>query len=126
MKIIHTPSLSREQAHDIRTITDLCRQTDGTTLSCPGDGDHFWLLYGDGSRMQAFLAVYKMDSSSWECSAFTRPDCRNQGYFHALLEQACRDSQEEGGPDLCFVTDNRCPETFKGLRHLDAEFLYDE
>ena len=126
MKIIHTPSLSREQAHDIRTITDLCRQTDGTTLSCPGDGDHFWLLYGDGSRMQAFLAVYKMDGSSWECSAFTRPGCRNQGYFHALLEQACRDSQEEGGPDLCFVTDNRCPDTLKVLRHLDAEFLYDE
>ena len=72
--------------------------------------------------MQAFLAVYKMDGSSWECSAFTRPGCRNQGYFHALLEQACRDSQEEGGPDLCFVTDNRCPDTLKAVSytHLDV------
>ena len=126
MKIIHTPSLSQEQTKDIHAITGLCRQTDGTVLSCPEDGDHFWLLYGDGNRMDAFFAAYQMDGSSWECSAFTRPDCRNQGHFHALLEQVCRDSQEEGEPDLCFVTDNRCPDTLKTLRHLDAEFLYDE
>ena len=126
MKIIHTPSLSQEQAKDIHAITGLCRQTDGTVLSCPEDGDYFWLLYGDGNRMDAFFAAYQMDGSSWECSAFTRPDCRNQGHFHALLEQVCRDSQEEGEPDLCFVTDNRCPDTLKTLRHLDAEFLYDE
>lgn len=126
MNIIHTLSLSQEQTNAIHLITELCRQSDNHSLSCPDDGDEFWLLYDACGEMNAFLAVYRMDEASWECSAFTRPDRRRLGYFSALLEQVCSDSQAQGEPDLYFVADKKCRDTCIVLEHIGAQFLYDE
>lgn len=131
MNLVRTVSLSQKQREGIRSLTSLCRQKDGIILSCPEDGDEFWLLYeeNDGSAEEypaAFFAVYKTEPDLWECYAFTRPDCRRQGYFSALCSAVCADSREEGEPDLCFITDNRCGETLEVLKHMDAEFLCDE
>lgn len=130
MNIIRTLSLSQEQAKEIRSLTALCRQNDGIILSCPEDGDEFWLLYQQSGKKEgclaAFFAVYKMEPDSWECYAFTRPDCRGRGYFSALLGQVCRHSQEEGEPDLCFIADNHCRAALDVLKHLDAKLLLHE
>ena len=45
MNIVNALSLSREQIKEIHDITNLCRKQDGISLSCPNDGDDFWLLY---------------------------------------------------------------------------------
>lgn len=144
MNIIHTLSLSQKQLTDIRSITGLCRQMDGCTLSCPEDGDAFWLLYDENreeakgvtawgetknagqGRPEAFFAVYRIDDSCLECYAFTRPDCRRRGYFSALLHEVCAWCQESGEPELCFVTDHKCGDALEILGYLEAEFWYDE
>ena len=54
--ITHTTTLSRKEQEDIRRITAQCRLTDGLSLSCPEDGDEYWLLEEDATAA-AFLAV---------------------------------------------------------------------
>ena len=116
--ITHTTTLSRKEQEDIRRITSLCRLTDGLSLSCPEDGDEYWLLEEDATAA-AFLAVYKTEETMWECYAFTHPDFRRKGYFSALLEQVCQYSEALGEPELCLVTDNKCPAATAALRELE-------
>ena len=66
--ITHTTTLSRKEQEDIRRISALCRLTDGLSLSCPEDGDEYWLLEEDATAA-AFLAVYKTEETMWECHA---------------------------------------------------------
>ena len=123
--ITHTTTLSRKEQEDIRRITSLCRLTDGLSLSCPEDGDEYWLLEEDATAA-AFLAVYKTEETMWECYAFTHPDFRRKGYFSALLEQVCQYSEALGEPELCLVTDNKCPAATAALRELGAELWNEE
>lgn len=138
MELHHTSTLSQKEREDIRLISDQCRREDGLTLSCPEDGDEFWLLE-EGGATAAFIAVYKMEESVWECYAFTRPDCRRKGYFSALLEQVCSwcgepgepaegdlGGFEPGEPDLIFVTDNRCPAALAVLDRIGGELSWEE
>ena len=62
----------------------------------------------------------------WECHAFTHPDFRRKGYFSALLEQVCQYSEALGEPELCLVTDNKCPAATAALRELGAELWNEE
>ena len=119
--ITHTTTLSRKEQEDIRRISALCRLTDGLSLSCPEDGDEYWLLEEDATAA-AFLAVYKTEETMWECYAFTHPDFRRKGYFSALLEQVCQYSEALGEPELCLVTDNKCPAATAALRELGQSF----
>ena len=123
--ITHTTTLSRKEQEDIRRISALCRLTDGLSLSCPEDGDEYWLLEEDATAA-AFLAVYKTEETMWECYAFTHPDFRRKGYFSALLEQVCQYSEALGEPELCLVTDNKCPAATAALRELGAELWNEE
>lgn len=123
--ITHTTTLSRKEQEDIHRITALCRLADGLSLSCPGDGDEYWILEED-TTAAAFLAVYKTEVTMWECCAFTHPDFRRKGYFSLLLEQVCRYSEALGEPELCFVTDNKCPAAMAVLRELEAELWNEE
>ena len=123
--ITHTTTLSRKEQEDIRRISALCRLTDGLSLSCPEDGDEYWLLEEDATAA-AFLAVYKTEETMWECHAFTHPDFRRKGYFSALLEQVCQYSEALGEPELCLVTDNKCPAATAALRELGAELWNEE
>ena len=122
---IHTTTLSRKEQEDIRRIASLCRRADGLSLSCPEDGDEYWLLE-EGKIPAAFMAVYKTEETIWECYAFTHPDFRRKGYFSALLEQVLRYSETQGEPELCLVTDNRCPAAAAALQKLQAELWYEE
>lgn len=123
--ITHTTTLSRKEQEDIHRITALCRLTDGLSLSCPEDGDEYWILEED-TTAAAFLAVYKTEETMWECYAFTHPEFRRKGYFSMLLEQVCRYSEAQGEPELCFVTDNKCPAATAVLRELEAELWNEE
>ena len=123
--ITHTTRLSRKEQEDIHRITALCRLADGLSLSCPEDGDEYWLLEED-TTAAAILAVYKTEETIWECYAFTHPDFRRKGYFSVLLEQVCRYSEALGEPELCFVTDNKCPAAMAVLRELEAELWNEE
>lgn len=123
--ITHTTTLSRKEQEDIHRITALCRLADGLSLSCPEDGDEYWILEED-TTAAAFLAVYKTEETMWECYAFTHPDFRRKGYFSMLLEQVCRYSEAQGEPELCFVTDNKCPAATTVLRELEAELWNEE
>lgn len=125
MNIIHTTSLSQSQLRDMQAITAQSRRRDGVTLSCPADGDAFWLLE-DSGRVLAFFAVYKMEQTLWECSAFTDPSSEGRGYFSMLLGEALAVSEDAGEPDLCFVTDGRCARSLDVIKHLGADFSHNE
>ena len=126
MEIIHTTTISPAQAGQMQRLAGLCIQAEGLSLSCPDDGDEFWFLHKRDGSMGAFLAVYKLEDQIWECSAFTRPDCRKRGYFSLLLERVCSDSRDCGEPDLCFVTDGRCPAALHLLKALEMAFYHHE
>ena len=125
MTISHITTLSHKEKEDIRLISDQCRLRDGISLSCPEDGDEFWLLEEKGC-LAALIAVYTTEDSLWECYAFTRPDCRRRGYFTALAHELCAYSEACGEPDLCFITDNRCPAALAALHSLGAELSWEE
>ena len=46
--------------------------------------------------------------------------------FLALLEQVCQYSEALGEPELCLVTDNKCPAATAALRELGAELWNEE
>lgn len=126
MPIITTSQLSREQQDAVLHLTELCRQADSLTLSCPEDGDSYWLFMDEDGDLLSFLAAYEIAQDVWECYGFTRPDLRGQGYFSALLSEACGDGGALADGDLYFVCDGACKEALKVLEHMGAELSSEE
>lgn len=130
--------LPKQQA-SLERLVQLCREQDGITLSCPVDGDLYWIIYDEPENassthfryaeqtdMAACLAAYDMGDNAWECCGFTRPDLRGQGYFSVLLENACGENGMLADADLYFLTDGRCAGALAVLEHIGAEHGYDE
>ena len=125
MKIIGTKRLTGPQEEQLVRLTRLCRAAESLTLSCPLDGDMFWLLYEE-SELLAALAVY-IQENVWECYAFTRPDRRRQGCFSQLLERLEAEAEKmDEEPEICFITDGNSAGTLKTLEAVGAEFWYEE
>lgn len=132
MKKIRTRALTENQARELKELTALCCSHDSSHLSCPLDGDRFYLLTEDqpghaGHEALISAAVAFELEGLWECYGFTRPDLRRHGYFSSLLELMEADAAaEEQEPDLCFVADPNGQESLKALEALGAELWYEE
>ena len=132
MKKTCTRTLTAAQADAFEQLTGLCRAHDKIRLSCPLDGDRFYLLTGespDGTGrpvLNSAIAVFEGDGL-WECYGFTRPDARRRGYFNSLLEMLEQDAaQALPEPDLCFVADPNSSAAVNVLAAIGAELWYEE
>ena len=84
MKISRYAHLTARQKEALADLVAACRRQDGFHLSCPSDGNRFFLLWDENGELASALAVYDDDEIP-ECRAFTRTDCRRRGYFRRLL-----------------------------------------
>lgn len=120
------PRLSRRRLKQLEDLTGSCSLQEGLSLSCPSDADRFYLLQSEKGALLSALAAYTAEGF-WECYAFTRPDCRNKGYFSRLLKTAQRDSLRFlGCRGLLFLTDHKSPDAEKTLKAMDAVLVRQE
>lgn len=127
--ICQTGSLTDEQVKQVKQLICRCQETDCTSLFYPFEEEdcHHYLLYehaggnfstsDNTSTLCAVLAMIPCETEV-ECSAFTRPDRRRNGYFTALLETALETFEEY---DILFPVTGNCPDTLATLEALDAE-----
>lgn len=134
MKIIDTPVLTKTQIHEIAQLTDVCCLHDQILLTYPCDeagntddagdaGDiggtcRHYLLYEEDGTLAAILAMLPLDCQTAECSAFTHPAYRRQGYFTHLLEAAMERYEDY---DILFGVPESCRAAKEVLSALGAE-----
>ncbi|MCI9591421.1 MAG: GNAT family N-acetyltransferase [Lachnospiraceae bacterium] len=130
MPIIIQSPLSPQRLKQVQDLTAQCLTAFPAPLSCPEDGDIYFLMEEVPKTNQepvlaAFLALYILEDKLFECSAFTRPDRRQKGLFSALLEAA-----EAAYPDHQFSfpvpEGEACLPALSALDSLGAEFWYRE
>lgn len=121
--------LSPARKQQITGLVTSCLTAFPAPLSVPTDGDVFFFWEQEKtaspSDLYALLALYLAEDGLWECSAFTLPDKRQNGYFSELLEAA-----ERAYPDYEFsfpVPDLETSLPAKAaLAAMGAEFWYRE
>ena len=126
MPILCTRALSVPQREEIRITYQLCCQAEPLTLSCPQDADIYWLLTDGSGAVLSLLAAWKTGEDLWECCGFTRPACRRNGYFSALLEEACKEGAPLEEADILFAADGHSPDAAKCLERLGAQAAGEE
>lgn len=122
--IFETTCPDERQTDDIMQLVRLCQLHDGISISCPLDPDdparHF-LLYGTSDHtcpLLSVLSVLQYDTESAECTAFTHPDWRRQGFFSELLDRVL---ETIGDCDILFPVSGHCPDTIAVLDAIGAE-----
>lgn len=148
MDIIRTDRLSARQTDAIKELLNECRDLNGQTPFFPfEDGDLFYLLFTEtndeaddetvrkiqkeGSALSprklvcaAALSFFEdSDAPYAECSAFTRPDFRQKGYFSFLFDELSQDIEEV---DLYFPVNVLNEGTAAALEALGAVHDRDE
>jgi ribosomal protein S18 acetylase RimI-like enzyme len=121
MSVIYTPKLSPVQLEKLRRLVNLCREAEGISLSCPEDGDGYWILEEDGGEFLSVLAACKTGENEWECCGFTRPDCRRKGYFSQILSLVCGENGAFAQSDLYFPCDGKSQDALRTLEHMEAQ-----
>lgn len=116
---LKTKSLSNEIIMEVNQLVISCCHYDHQTLSYPlDDSDMHYLFYDSENRLISILGITDLGDALSECSAFTLPDQRRQGYFSRLLEAALTDYEEH---DIIFACDPACADTIAVLAQLGAE-----
>lgn len=127
---LQTAQLTQQQISEIAQLTALCQEHDRSHSSYPfeEDGAIHFLLYrrqtADSGSEEMMLCCalallpYNSEEPAAECIAFTRPDCRRQGYFTELLNMAL-DAFEDF--DILFPVSDQVPDTLATLQALEAE-----
>lgn len=122
MQTFATSTLSETQSREIAKLTKSCQKHDKIRLSYPsdesGDGCCHYLLYEEDGTLSAILAIILLEDGLAECSAFTHPACRRQGFFSCLLGAATEQWEE---CDILFTVSESCPDTMAVLSALGAE-----
>ncbi|MGL5435795.1 MAG: GNAT family N-acetyltransferase [Lachnospiraceae bacterium] len=106
-------------AKAVTTLALSCCRHDNQILSYPlEDADCHYLFYADDGTLISALAMTGFGDAVTECSAFTLPGHRRQGYFSYLLNAALEDYEET---DILFACDPGCADTQAVLKHLGAQ-----
>lgn len=121
MNISFSRQLNDHQKKALQTLVGLCRQQDQFRLSCPVDGDLFYLMWDEAGQLASAIAVYQDDFL--ECRGFTRPDCRGKGYFRRLLNLLNKDFED---CPLIFSVDPNCLPAMETLKAIGARLWYEE
>jgi ribosomal protein S18 acetylase RimI-like enzyme len=123
MDLIRTKTLSDAQYSDINKLCADCNQHDKTKLSFPIEDQTVYFLLYDEDVLLSALSAFSDENDSVECSAFTRPSHRQQGYFSSLLQEMEEEADEK---DIIFTVDPSCGDSVKVMEALEAELWYEE
>lgn len=120
ISICSTNLLTQKQKQELNDLTTVCSQHDGTDLSFPTEEDDLTVMLGylPDSRLVSCLALIPYEETLAECSAFTHPDFRRQGFFSELLGEVTALYPDV---DLLFAVSEGCSATVNTLKALDAE-----
>ena len=122
-----TPSIRKE----MQALYEVCKTKDNLTLSplsVDEDGEPIVACtYHNEGRLDAFLiASDYLEEGFFEVSAFTRPECRNQGLFRLLFDTLLFELEESEPESFYFYTDGNSPDTQNMIEHLSCEWLDSE
>lgn len=114
MDIVKTNVLTKSQQSQIKALEDLCFAADGlechaflsNELNFDRNLDCFFLGYENGEPV-AFLSVFAPSRAEAEVQAVTRPDCRRQGCFRALLGAAKTEIIQAGVEEIVFAVETK-------------------
>ncbi len=92
MRVLKTDYIGKKRRKDLAELIAGANAADGTRYSTIDDADVYGLIYDEENRLLGAAAVFYMGDTRnglpiAELAAFTRPDCRRQGYFRRLLEK---------------------------------------
>lgn len=124
MDIVTASALNPSQKEEIQFLLAACRQKEPLTLSFPLEGADLYVLISQYGHVCSAAAFLKEEEAVWECSAFTHPAFRNQGFFSAALKEGLSVLPQE--TDLLFYSDGQSSDALKVLSSLEAEFLGSE
>lgn len=117
--MIKTTAPDHHTGEELITLAKICCRHDNQLLSYPiNDADSHYLFYSDDGLLVSAAAMTSLGGGITECSAFTLPKYRRQGYFSYLLQQALSDY---GETDIQFACEPGCTDTISVLNHLQAE-----
>lgn len=103
----------------LQNLVQTCCRHDNQLLSYPlEDADSHYLFYTEDGLLVSAAAMTILGGGVTECSAFTLPAYRRQGFFSYLLEQALADYGES---EILFACEPDCTDTIAVLEHLEAE-----
>lgn len=117
-KICCLKTLTNTQMQSLNHLIASCRQYEPLHLGLPADGNLFFLAC-HGETILSCLIVCKVQKDLWECYAFTRPDCRKNGLFSALLENLCQTAPDD--TELVFLLDHQSPDALAAFSSLEME-----
>lgn len=118
--IVKTTAPDSHTKEKLKALINACCRHDKQQLSYPvNDADSHYLYYTQDGHLASAAAMTSLGGGVTECSAFTLPACRRQGYFSDLLKQALSDFDET---DILFACEPDCNDTISVLEHLQAEF----
>lgn len=123
MQQIKTTDLTDTQIRDIHRLETACQIHDSISLTFPIEENTVYFLLYDEDVLLSALSAFFNGEDAWECSAFTLPEYRNRGCFTRLMDSFLDDAGEY---DVIFTVDEKCIDTGKTLKALEAELWYHE
>ena len=125
MNIINTMKLDSTQITDIRLLIKSCKEFENLILEYPFDDPNcLYLLLYDNDRLISAAAFLYIDSSLFECLAFTDPSKRKKGYASKLLESAIHILKEKSEHiTINFICDDFCPAAKAYMNTIKATLL---
>lgn len=119
MKLHKLFSLDPVQTRQIREMVNTCTAHDGTSLSFPFEEGELFLLVEEDRRILSSIAFVPVEEKLYDCSAFTHPDFRGQGFFTDLLNAGIEALPEDS--ELLFYSDKKDRLTAAVLESIGAE-----
>lgn len=123
MNIIRTKSPDKNQIKNLLCLQNTCQDHDQISLTFPMEENCIYYLLYENDRLLSALCAFFNESGDLECSGFTLPSKRKQGFFALLLKELLKESEDK---DIIFPADESCLDTMCTLRALEASFWYRE
>ncbi len=122
--LTQTPTEDQKRRASEAVLTSTERRNSSQAASFCDGADLYAFYEQDDGTMTAVLSLTEADELLYDCSAFTRPDCRRQGLFTELLDEAFAYLPED--TKLCFRTDGTCADTNAALEAIEAECVQED
>ncbi|MCQ2009130.1 MAG: GNAT family N-acetyltransferase [Sporolactobacillus sp.] len=124
--------LNAEIKKEIRQLEQFCSQVDGVQYETNLDGTlnfhkemKYTFLCYENHKLIAFLHVFAPMRSEAEISGLTSPDCREKGYFTALLLRTIEELNAFQIADVLFVSQSSYPNN-QVIDHFGACYEFSE
>lgn len=124
MDITVSSVLTPTEKEEVFLLLEACCKKEPVSLTFPTEEADHYLLARENGRLLCAAALLEEDETVYECTAFTRPDCRRNGVFGAVLEKGLSILPED--TELLFYIDKKSPDALETVTALGAELLSDE